>query len=164
MTITTLHQPKDSASPLGKALQEVLANTYGLFLATHNYHWNVEGANFVALHKLFDEQVNELFTAIDSIAERIRAIGDYALPFEGDNITQLFKLTSNPLNKETEAAARANRMIQNLVSLHVAVISSCQAAKAECKKQKDEESENVMVERITVHQKALWMLNSSLKQ
>ncbi len=164
MTITTLHKPKQSSTPLGQALQDVLAGTYGVFLTTHNYHWNVEGENFVSLHSLFDAQVKELFAAIDNIAERIRAIGEYALPFEDETITQISKMTSNALNKETDASSRSNRMLHNLVSLNDAVIKSCQTAKKLCHQQHDDESENVIIERITAHQKAVWMLHSSLSQ
>jgi len=84
--ILTLHTPSMATTPLSESLQNLLANTYGLYFATHNYHWNVEGVQFVDLHKLFDEQYNALFQAIDVIAERIRALGVYALPFEGDEI------------------------------------------------------------------------------
>ena len=159
----TLHQPKQTNTPVAEALQGVLANTYGLYLATHNYHWNVEGYNFASLHALFDAQYNELFLAIDGIAEHIRALGDYALPFEGDNLTEVFKMTSNPLNKETDADARAKRMVRNLISLNEAVIKTCQMAKDIAQNAHDDESENLLVERITAHQKAMWMLNSIVK-
>ncbi len=145
------------------SLQTVLADTYGLYLITHNYHWNVEGSRFVELHKLFDEQYNELFQAIDVVAERIRALNTYALPFEGDSIIRISKMTSNALNKETDADARADRMIHNLISLNGAVIASCQTAKEKCKDMQDDESENLMIERITAHQKAIWMLRSIIK-
>ena len=160
---TTLYPPKHANSAVSQSLQSVLANTYGLYLATHNYHWNVEGPNFFALHTLFEGQYNQLFLAIDAIAERIRALGDYALPFEAENIIQISKMTSNALNKETAANDRANRMLQNLVELNEAVVKSCEASKKIAQNVRDDESENLMVERITVHQKALWMLGSVLK-
>lgn len=160
----TLHQPKQSNNPVNMALQNVLTSTYGLYLATHNYHWNVEGENFVSLHKLFDEQYNELFKSIDNIAERIRALDDYALPFEGDNLVKILSTTSNALNKETNANARATRMVNNLMTLNAEVVTACQAAKKSAQKAQDDETENLMVERITAHQKAMWMLRSVAKQ
>ena len=160
---TPMHPMKTTENPITLALQDVLASTYGLYLATHNYHWNVEGAKFVPLHALFGAQYNELFIAIDEIAERIRTLGEYALPFEGENIVSLLKTVSNPLNKEPDANARADRMVHNLIALNEEVISSCQAAKELCQEAYDDESENVMVGRITVHQKALWMLKSIVK-
>ena len=159
----TLHSQKSLNNPVTQVLQDVLADTYGLYLATHNYHWNVEGSKFIILHKLFEDQYNELFLAVDLIAERIRALGDYALPFEGDNIIKISKMTSNALNKESKADERAERMVHNLIELNEAVIKSCQWAKEEFRNVNDDESDNLMVERITVHQKALWMLRSIVK-
>jgi starvation-inducible DNA-binding protein len=145
------------------ALQDVLSSTYGLFLSTHNYHWNVEGGNFIPLHKLFEEQYSELFQAIDEIAERIRALGDYALPFEGKEIFDISNRTSNALNKEDNADDRASRMVHNLIMMNKAVIAKCQTSKKASQEANDDETENLMVTRVTVHQKALWMLNSILK-
>lgn len=158
-----IHQPKQSSNPVTFALQDVLSSTYGLFLSTHNYHWNVEGQNFVPLHKLFEGQYNDLFEAVDEIAERIRALGDYALPFEGSDILDVSKMTSNALNKETHAEERASRMIHNLIILNQSVIEKCQSAKEASRKASDDETENLMVTRVTIHQKALWMLNSIAK-
>lgn len=159
----TLQQLKQSSNHVAQTLQDVLANTYGLYLATHNYHWNIEGRRFAELHTLFDKQYNELFEAIDGIAEHIRTLGEYALPFEGDNIVALLKMTSNALNKENDADARADRMLHNLVTLQESVIKSCQIAKKAAQAAEDDESENLLVERITAHQKMCWMLNSILK-
>ena len=164
MTISlALSAPQSSINPVAKELQAVLASTYGLYLVTHNYHWNVEGVNFYPLHKIFEEQYNELFQAIDKIAERIRALDDYVLPFEGDQIVQITRMTSNALNKESDANARSDRMVYNLMTLNETVVKSCQSAKEEAQKQLDDETENLMVERITTHQKAMWMMRSILK-
>jgi starvation-inducible DNA-binding protein len=161
--LTTLHKAQQAATPVTDDLQNVLSSTYGLYLATHNYHWNVEGPEFVSLHKLFDEQYNELFQAVDGIAERIRMLGAYALPFEGDKIIGILKTTPNALNKETGANARATGMVHNLIEMNENVVKSCQSAKKEAQTQNDDESENLMVERITAHQKALWMLKSIIR-
>jgi starvation-inducible DNA-binding protein len=160
---SVLRKLEDFNSPVTKTLQEVLTGTYGLYLTTHNYHWNVEGIHFVPFHMLFDAQYNELFKAVDLLAERIRSLNDYALPFEGDDILQSLKTTSNALNKENNANDRALRMVHNLIMLHEAVIKSCQLSKIACQKNNDEESDNLLVERITVHQKAIWMLKSIVK-
>ncbi|NCO04275.1 MAG: DNA starvation/stationary phase protection protein [Alphaproteobacteria bacterium] len=159
----TLHQPKATESPISKNLQKVLANTYGLYLATHNYHWNVEGLHFVSMHKLFSEQYNELFQAIDVIAERIRALDFYALPFEGKEILDTLQKTSNAMNKEADANARAMRMVHNLIEMNDSVIESCQSAKKEGQNSKDDETIDLMVRRITAHQKSIWMLRSIIK-
>lgn len=162
--LETLHKPVKSNNAVGKSLQNVLSNTYGLYLATHNYHWNVEGIHFFSLHKLFEEQYNHLFKAVDVIAERIRALDFYALPFEGNEILNMLKTTSNATNKETDASARAIRMVHNLIEINDKVIASCQSAKMDAQSVGDSESENLIVERITYHQKALWMLKSTTRQ
>ncbi len=160
---TTLHKPKESSTSLNKSLQNVLSSTYGLYLATHNYHWNVEGPQFLELHKLFEEQYNELFQAIDLIAEHIRALGAYALPFEGEEIIDTLKTTSNAMNKEAQASDRATRMVHNLIEMNETVIESCQFAKNKAQDIADDETEDLMIERIKVHQKALWILQSIIK-
>ncbi len=159
----SIHQLKQSDNPVTLALHDVLTSTYGLFLSTHNYHWNVEGSNFMPLHKLFEEQYTELFAAVDEIAERIRALGDYALPFEGEEILDISKMISNPLNKEPKSDDRASRMIHNLIMMNKTVVEECQKAKKISQEQGDYETENLIVTRITIHQKALWMLNSIIK-
>jgi starvation-inducible DNA-binding protein len=152
-----------SKNPVAENLQVALASTYGLYLMTHNYHWNVEGKRFYPLHKMFQDQYNELFEAVDVIAERIRALDYYALPFMGENILEDTKMISNALNKETDAEARADRMVLNLVDENETVVKNFQSAKKSTRESHDDETENLMVERITAHQKAIWMLRSSLK-
>lgn len=162
-TSITLHKSTQINNPVADCLQDVLANTYGLLLMTHNYHWNVEGKQFFPLHKMLEEQYNELFLAVDLVAERIRALNEYALPFEGENIVQNLKMISNPLNKETDAQLRSERMVHNLIDFNEAIVKECQIVKKTCLDAQDDETENMMVERITKHQKAMWMLRSTLK-
>jgi starvation-inducible DNA-binding protein len=161
--LKTLHKPNESATQIIISLQNVLTNSYGLYHATHNYHWNVEGINFVSLHKLFSDQYNELFLAIDTIAERIRALDYYALPFEGDNIKDILITTSNALNKYVDANTRATKMVHNLIEMNESVIQSCQMAKDEARMIADDETQDLMIGRITAHEKALWMLKSVIK-
>lgn len=152
-----------SASPVAAALQGVLKDTYALYLATHNYHWNVEGHNFVGLHTLFETQYNELFMAIDTLAERLRALDVYALPNHYEDVLKAFLSLSNPLNKATNKGDVADRMVQNLLELNAKVVDSAQAAKRAAEKAGDDETQDMMVERIQVHQKASWMLRSIIK-
>ncbi len=157
------HEPKKSNNPVAQALQDVLTGTYTVYLATHNYHWNVEGAKFVSLHKLFEDQYNELFIAIDAIAEHIRTLDAYAQPLEGGSILEVSKTIANVLNKESNADERADRMLENLISENENAVKLCQTAKKAAQSSHDDESENLLVERITAHQKAIWMLRSVLK-
>lgn len=154
---------KAAANPVAAALQTVLKDTYALYLATHNYHWNVEGHNFIGLHTLFETQYTELFNAVDVIAERIRALDVYALPNHYEDVLEALQNLSNPLNKDTAKGDVADRMIRNLLALSDAVIASAQAAKKAAEKAGDDESEDLMVERIQVHQKSSWMLRSIIK-
>ena len=162
-TVTALHKSTQTDNAVAHALQKVLAGTYGLYMVTHNYHWNVEGDNFAPLHALFERQYNELFLAIDLIAERIRALGVYVSPFEKENLVQLSRMISLCENKDTKANLHAERMVSNLVTLTGDVIRLCQSAKEKAQNAEDGETENLMVELITAHQKALWMLESTLK-
>ncbi len=161
--LTTLHQTKESTTPISESLQNVLSNTYGLYFATHNYHWNVEGSQFINLHKLFDEQYNELFQAVDIIAERIRELESYAIPFKDKDILNILKTTSDAINKETDVNTRALRMVHNLIDMNQTVINICQLTKNEAQAVEDDETESLMVERVTAHQKALWILRSIVK-
>lgn len=103
--------------PVSQALQHVLVSTYKLYLTTHHYHWNVEGVDFFPLHKLFEEKYGQLFVAVDGIAERIRALNAYVMPFETDNIIQISQITYHPQSKESRASDRAEQMVRNLIML-----------------------------------------------
>jgi len=144
-------------------LQNVLADTYALYLTTHHYHWNVEGSKFVQLHNIFDDQYNELFKSIDSIAERIRALDHYAFPFAGDRASKMSGMISDEIGKDTSADQRADKMVHDLITLHRSVIESCQTAKEQSRIASDDESESLMIERITAHQQSIWMLRSIVK-
>ncbi|MBY0407280.1 MAG: DNA starvation/stationary phase protection protein [Rickettsiales bacterium] len=154
---------KAAANPVANALQGVLKDTYALYLATHNYHWNVEGPNFVGLHTLFEQQYTELFAAIDVLAERIRALDVYALPNHYDEVLKSLQNLSNPLNKASDGNAIAERMVENLLALNAKVVEAAQAAKKLAEKTGDDETQDLMVERVQVHQKASWMLRSLIK-
>lgn len=158
--------PKNAvkSSPQAKvasALQELLKDTYAVFLLTHNYHWNVEGPKFVSLHTLFEQQYTELFAAIDEIAERIRALDAYALPNHYDDILKSIAKLNNPSGKSRDAVA--DIMIGNLIALNEQVVTSAQAAKSIADDVDDEESEDIAIARIQIHQKTLWMLKSIIK-
>lgn len=142
-------------------LQRALSSTYALYFITHNYHWNVEGARFVSLHTFFEEQYTELFSAIDLIAERIRALGFYARSYQDDQFFNNINKLDEPQNNDAESAS--NQMIQNLISLNIEVINACQVAKSAAGEVNDDETEDMMIERITIHQKVIWMLQSIIK-
>lgn len=138
------------------ALARVLADTYTLYLKTHNFHWNVEGPMFNTLHLMFMEQYTELWTALDTIAERIRALG-YPAP---GTYKAFAKLTSIG---ETDGVPEAMQMVRELVKGHEAVARTARAAFGPAEKAGDESSVDLLTQRLQVHEKTAWMLRSLLK-
>jgi len=140
---------------ISEELSKLLADSYTLYLKTHNYHWNVTGPSFQQLHAMFELQYQELALAVDLIAERIRALG---LPAPASYI-QFTKLTSV---KEEEQAPSAQGMLQNLVTAHETVIQTARSVLAAARKANDAGTEDVATQRIQIHEKTAWMLRSSL--
>jgi starvation-inducible DNA-binding protein len=138
-----------------KALELLLSSSYAIMLKTQNYHWNVVGSNFKALHDLFGEQYEELFEAIDEIAERIRAIGS-KVEASFDFFTK--NITAKNANKNFSSV----EMINDLVDDHKKVIKILSDAIKTAQKNSDEVTADLFIERIQYHEKTLWMLNSSL--
>lgn len=138
------------------ALKQVLADSYALMGQTHLCHWNVEGPGFFALHAAFEEQYTELFNAVDDIAERIRALGAYS----PGGLSNLAKLSGMKELKENE---KANTMVKHLASLHSKLIKDAATARDLAGNSNDKETEDMMIARIEVHQKTVWMLESYLK-
>ena len=136
------------------ALEETLANSYLLMLKTQNYHWNVVGENFKSLHELFQAQYEELFVAIDEIAERIRAIGSKVEgSFEG--FSQLSKFKKGDKNSDSKT------MINSLVADHDELAKSLKLAVKTAQEELDEGTADMFIGRIKAHEKAIWMLESS---
>lgn len=142
-------------SGIADALSRVLADTYTLYLKTHNYHWNVTGPQFNDLHAMFMTQYTELWTAVDLIAERIRSLGHFA----PGSYKAFAKLTS--IKDEDEVPA-ATAMIENLLKGHETVARSCREAFPAAEKAGDQSSMDVLTQRLQVHEKTAWMLRSLL--
>jgi starvation-inducible DNA-binding protein len=141
---------------IADGLSHLLADTYGLYLKTHSFHWNVEGPMFNTLHLMFMEQYNELWTALDTIAERIRALG-YPAPGTG---SQFARLTSI---EETEGVPEAMEMVRLLVKGHETVARTARDIFAAAEKGGDEATADLLTQRLQVHEKTAWMLRSMLK-
>jgi starvation-inducible DNA-binding protein len=144
-----------SNQPVIKALDTVLADSYALYLKTQNYHWNVTGPNFASLHALFQTQYEELTTAIDDIAERIRVLGAKA----PGSFSAFKSLTSIADGTGEEDAAT---MVKNLKTDHQQVLSSLKIALKAAQDAEDEGSIALLSERIPAHEKTVWMLGASL--
>ncbi|MBB5518422.1 Dps family protein [Amphiplicatus metriothermophilus] len=136
------------------ALNNVLADTYALYLKTHSYHWNVTGPQFHTLHVLFEEQYREMWAALDEIAERVRALGVYA-PASGKAFSELTVIDS--ADKEPPAA---EKMVENLLKDHETLIRRAREALATAEEASDPASEDLLTQRIQTHEKTAWMLRS----
>ena len=147
----------DDRSKITEALNLLLADTYTLYLKTHNFHWNVTGPMFQTLHLMFEEQYNELWLATDEIAERIRALGAFAPGSYG----AYSKLTTI---SDTDGVPQATEMIRQLLVGHEAVIKTARKAFPAVEAASDEVSTDLLVQRLAVHEKTAWMLRSLLGQ
>ncbi len=140
---------------IAENLSRLLADTYTLYLKTHNYHWNVTGPLFQTLHQMFEQQYEELAGAVDSIAERIRALG-FRAPGSYQEFTQLTSI------RQDQGAPDAEKMIRSLVEGHETVALTAREAFKIAEKSKDEASLDLLTERLKVHEKTAWMLRSLL--
>lgn len=138
------------------ALSALLASSYTLYLKAQNYHWNVTGPMFTTLHGLFEEQYTELATAIDEIAERIRALGSYA-PGSYSAFAKLSTVREETGNPD------AMEMIRILVADHEAVAASARQVIEAAAAVADHASEDLAVGRVGVHDKNAWLLRSHLE-
>jgi starvation-inducible DNA-binding protein len=137
-------------------LARVLADSYALYLKTHNFHWNVEGPRFQGLHMMFEGQYTELAGAVDEIAERIRALGQYAPGSFG----QFSRLASI---KDEDTVPSADDMVRRLVDDHETVTKSIHSMLPSAQEAGDEVTVGLLVDRLAVHEKTMWMLRSMLK-
>ncbi|WP_206170959.1 Dps family protein [Phragmitibacter flavus] len=146
-----------SADPVTASLQKLLADSYALMAQTHLAHWNVEGSDFFQLHTAFQSQYEELFTAIDEIAERVRALGAYS---EGglERLAELSELSTLPVGR-----LPAKDFVAHLIDGNEKVTAAAKAVENAAAEADDLETQDLAVKRRQTHQKTLWMLNSFLK-
>ena len=146
---------KDRAK-IAQGLSKLLADTYTLYLQTHNFHWNVTGPMFNTLHLMFEGQYTELALAVDLIAERIRALG---FPAPG-TYAAYAKLSSI---KETDGVPSAQEMVGILVKSQEAVVRTARSVFPAVEKAADEPSADLLTQRMQLHEKNAWMLRSLLE-
>ncbi|MBK9137348.1 MAG: DNA starvation/stationary phase protection protein [Verrucomicrobia bacterium] len=155
-----MKKPKSSsattATELTRSLNQVLADSYALMALTHSAHWNVEGPGFFALHTAFQTQYEELFTAIDELAERIRALGAYA-------IGGLATFAREAQMEEFAAPLSQEGYVTALIAANEKLLADAARARDLAGELNDAESQDLMIARITIHQKTLWMLKSFLR-
>ena len=148
---------KDRAA-IAESLSALLADTYTLYLTTHNFHWNVTGPMFNTLHTMFMGQYTELWNAVDPIAERIRALGHFAPGSYADfgKLTSLADVPHDP--------PKALDMVRILVAGHEAVARTAREMFPKAEKASDEPTADLLTQRLTVHEQTAWMLRSLLEE
>lgn len=148
---------KEHRADISNGLNQLLADTFTLYLTTHNFHWNVTGPMFNTLHTMFMAQYTELWNAVDPIAERIRALGHHA----AGSFAEYAKLSSLP-----DAPAhppKAEEMIRILVKGHEGVARTARGLFKLVDKANDEPTADLLTQRLDIHEKTAWMLRSLLE-
>ena len=142
---------------IADGLSALLADSYTLYLMTHNFHWNVTGPQFKSLHNMFMTQYTEQWTALDQIAERIRALGH---PAPG-TYKEFVKLASI---KEVEGVPKADDMIRHLVAAQEATARTARKLFPVVAEADDQPTADLLTQRLEVHEKTAWMLRSLLEE
>lgn len=143
-----------NVSNVVKELSARLADSYMLYIKTQNYHWNVEGPNFYAIHKLTEEHYIDLQDAIDLMAERIRALGYFA-PGRFSDFSNFSQIRESQVPPYSESA-----ILQDLTMDHQMVSEKLRESIAACEKEDDQATVDMLTDRLKFHEKALWMLRS----
>ena len=138
---------------IAEGLKALLADSYTLYLQTHNFHWNVTGPQFRELHLMFEEHYTELATAVDEIAERIRTLGVVA-----PGTYKAFAALSNI--EEVDGVPAASEMIRILTHGHEQVVKTCREVLVKAQDADDESSAALVSDRMRVHEKTAWMLRA----
>jgi starvation-inducible DNA-binding protein len=149
--------PEERRLDVVKGLSRVLADSYGLYLKTHNYHWNVVGPMFHSLHIMFEEEYTELALAVDEIAERIRALGERAPA----TYRQFSALSSVP-EDEDDDVPDALEMARRLVRAHETTACTAREVLQVAEDASDQVTTDLLVRRLEVHEKTAWMLRSMI--
>ncbi len=142
---------------ISEGLSRLLADTYTLYLTTHNFHWNVTGPMFNSLHAMFMTQYTELWNAVDPIAERIRSLGHVA-PGSYAQFSELASLPDAP-----EVPPKAMDMVRILADGHEATARTARSLYKLVEEAGDEPSADLLTQRLTVHEQTAWMLRSLLE-
>lgn len=135
------------------ALAKVLSDAFVLYLKTHNFHWNVKGPQFIGLHQMFEEQYRDLWNALDDIAERIRAL-DQPAPGTTAKFKELAEI------KENDRIPAATEMVRELIGDNEAIARTIRAALATAQDAGDEATAGLLADRLTYHEKQVWMMKS----
>ena len=146
---------KTERTDVAQELTKVLADSFAVYLKTHGYHWNVRGPEFFSFHNLLEQQYRDIWTALDEIAERIRALGVLA----PQSYSAFGNLTSN---KDGDPEKEATAMLRELLKDHETLIATARQAFEAADAAGDEASADLMTQRLAAHEKFAWMLRSTL--
>lgn len=144
-----------SRQEIAQGLKKLLADSYTLYLQTHNFHWNVTGPQFRELHLMFEEHYTELAVAVDDIAERIRTLG-FAAPGTYRAFAELSSV------KEIDGVPEAKEMVTILMQAHETVVRTSREVLKVAQEADDESSASLIGDRMRVHEKTAWMLRATL--
>ena len=153
MTTINIGIKQEDRQAIANELSILLANSYTLYLQTHNFHWNVKGPMFLQLHNMFEEHYTELAVAVDDIAERIRSLG-FDAPGTYREFTQLSAI------EETTEIPSAVDMVAILTKNHETLVKSCRKALSAAQNSDDESSAALISDRMRIHEKTAWMLRT----
>ncbi len=145
---------ENARKSVAEALNATLADTYALYMKTHAYHWNVTGPQFHTLHVMFEEQYNEMWTALDEIAERVRALGVFA-PTSGKQFAEM-----SAIDNADDSPPPAGSMVERLLSDHETLIKRARNGLAIAEESGDAASADLLTVRIQTHEKTAWMLRA----
>jgi len=148
---------KTSRKKITEGLKYFLADTYMLYLKTQNFHWNLVGANFYSFHILLEKQYEDMAEAVDEVAERIRALGEFAPA----TFTEFKKLTQL---KEEKKSLKQNQMIETLTHDHEKIAKITKKLIRLSQDEYDDITADMLIKRIAFHEKSAWMLRSSLEK
>ncbi|NLQ17332.1 DNA starvation/stationary phase protection protein [Marinomonas sp. M1K-6] len=154
MTDIDIGISKKNRSEISEGLKHLLADTYTLYLQTHNFHWNVTGPQFRELHLMFEEQYQELALAVDDIAERIRTL-DVAAPGTYKAFAELSSV------KEVDGVPSSTDMVKYLTKGHEQVVKTARKVLKVAQEADDESSASLVSDRMRVHEKTAWMLRAT---
>ncbi|MEB3175692.1 MAG: Dps family protein [Cyanobacteriota bacterium] len=145
--------PEAERLKIAEGLKKLLADTYTLYLQTHNFHWNVTGPQFRELHLMFEEQYNELALAVDEIAERIRSL-DVVAPGTYKQFAQLSSI------QEVDSIPSGTEMVDILTGGHEQIVKTCRQVLKLSQSADDESTTSLASDRMRVHEKTAWMLRA----
>ncbi|MFN7176470.1 MAG: Dps family protein [Thermaurantiacus sp.] len=153
--VADLGIPKETVAAITDGLSRLLADTYTLYLKTHNYHWNVTGPQFNTLHQMFETQYTELALAVDEIAERIRALGAWA----PGSYSEFARLSSVA---EAKGVPSAEEMVRDLAEDQAKIVRTARQIFPLADAAHDEPTADLLTQRMQVHEKTAWMLRAMI--